>query len=42
MGDVDKGGAEGGLQLLELDLHVLAQLEIQCAQRLIEQQERGL
>ena len=42
MGDVDKSGAEGRLQLLELDLHVLAQLEVECAQRLVEQQQRGL
>jgi hypothetical protein len=39
--DIHEGGAEGGLQLFELDFHVLAQLEIEGAQRLVEQQQCG-
>ena len=42
VGDVDEGGAERGLQLLEFDLHVLAQLQIERAERLVEQQQRRL
>ena len=41
MGDVDKGGAKVGLQLLELNFHVLTQLQIQGTQGLVEQQQRG-
>jgi hypothetical protein len=40
--DVDERRAEIRLQLLQLDLHVLAQLEVERAQRLVEQQQRGL
>ena len=40
--DVDKGRAEVRLQLLQLDLHVLAQLEVEGAQRLVEQKQRRL
>src|SRR5438067_396853 len=40
--DVDEGRAEVRLQLLQLDLHVLAQLEIEGAERLIEQEQRRL
>jgi hypothetical protein len=39
MCDVDEGRAEIGLQLLQLDLHVLAQLEIEGAERLVEQEQ---
>ena len=42
VGDVDEGGAEGRLQLLELDLHVLAQLQVERSERLVEQQQRRL
>ena len=42
MRDVDEGRAEVRLQLLQLDLHVLAQLEIEGAERLIEQEQRRL
>ena len=40
--DVDEGRAEIRLQLLQLDLHVLAQLQVERAQRLVEQQQRRL
>ena len=40
--DVHEGSAEVRLQLLQLDLHVLAQLEVKRAERLVKQQERGL
>ena len=40
--DVDERRAEVRLQLLQLDLHVLAQLEVERAERLVEQQQRGL
>ena len=40
--DVDERRAEVRLQLLQLDLHVLAQLEIERAERLVEQQQRRL
>ena len=42
VGDVDEGRAEGGLQLLQFDLHVLAQLEIERTQRFVEQQQGRL
>src|ERR1039458_5291993 len=42
MRDVDKGRAERCLQLLELDLHVLTQLQVERAERLVEQQQRWL
>ena len=38
VGDDDEGDADLALDRLELDLHLLAQLEVQCAQRLVEQQ----
>jgi hypothetical protein len=41
VGDVDEGRAEGGLQLLELDLHAFAQLEIEGAERFVEQEQGG-
>src|SRR5882762_2712993 len=39
VGDVDEGRAERRLQLLELDFHVLAKLQIERAQRLVQQQQ---
>jgi hypothetical protein len=42
VGDVDERRTEIRLQLFQLDFHVLAQLEIERAQRLVEQQQRGL
>ena len=42
MRDVHKSGAKGRLQLLELNLHVLAQFQVQRAQRLVQQQQSGL
>ena len=42
MGDVNKGDAGGLLDALELDLHLLAQLEVQRAERLVEQQHARL
>ena len=40
--DVGEGGVERALQLLQLDLHVLAQLEIERAERLVEEHEGRL
>ena len=40
--NVDERRAEIGLQLLQLDLHVLAELQIERAERLVEQQQRRL
>ena len=42
MGDIDEGDAQLFLKALELNLHLLAQLEIQGAQRLIQQQHFGV
>ena len=42
VGDVHEGDADLGLDPLELDLHLPAQLEVQRAQRLVEQQHAGL
>ena len=42
MGDVHEGRAEGSLQLLELDFHVLAQLQIERSQGLVQQQQGRL
>ena len=39
VGDEDKGEAERALQALQLALHLLAQLEIERAERLVEQQD---
>ena len=41
MGDVDKGYAQLLLHALELYLHALAELEVQRAQRLVEEQHTG-
>ncbi len=38
VGDVDEGDADLALDRLELDLHLLAQLEVERAERLVEQQ----
>ena len=38
---VDEGDAQVGLQVLELELHLLPQLEIECAERLVQQQHPG-
>ena len=40
--DVDKGDAGALLNTLQLDLHVLAQLEVEGAERLVEQQHARL
>ena len=42
VGDEDEGDADVALQALELDLHLLAQLEVEGAERLVEQQHLGL
>ena len=39
--DEDEGDAELGLEQLELDLHLLAELAVERAQRLVEQQHAG-
>ena len=41
MGHVDEGDADLLLDALELDLHLLAQLEVEGAQRLVEEQDGG-
>ena len=38
MGDVDEGDADLGLDALELQLHLAAQLEVEGAERLVEEQ----
>ena len=40
--DVDEGDADLALDALQLDLHLLAELEIERAERLVEQQHLGL
>ena len=42
MGDEDEGDAELLLQRFQLLLHLLAQLEVERAERLVEQQHLGL
>ena len=42
VGDVDEGDAGALLNALELDLHILAQLEVERAERLVEQQHARL
>ena len=42
VGDVDEGDAGAALQLLELGAHALAQLGVEIAERLVEQQDAGL
>src|SRR5207249_4894904 len=41
VGDEDEGDADLALELLELDLHLLAQLEVECAEGFVEQQYAG-
>jgi hypothetical protein len=38
MGDIDEGNAQLALQGLQLGLHLFAQLQVQRAQRFIQQQ----
>ena len=40
MRDVDERDADLALQALQLDLHLLAQLQVERAERLVEQQHR--
>ena len=40
VGDIEEGDADLGLDALELGLHLLAELEIERAERLVEQQHR--
>ena len=42
VGDEDEGDARLLLDLLQLDLHVLAELQVQGTERLVEQQDAGL
>ena len=42
VGDEDEGDADLALQRLELALHLLAQLEVEGAQGLVEQEHLGL
>ena len=41
VGDEDEGDAELALEQLELDLHLLAQLAVERAERLVEEQHAG-
>ena len=41
MRDVDERDADRLLDVLELDLHLLAELQVERAQRLVEQQHAG-
>ena len=41
MGDEDERDADLALDLLQLDLHLLAELEVERAERLVEQQHLG-
>ena len=41
VGDVDEGDADLALDRLQLDLHLLAQLQVEGAERLVEQQHLG-
>ncbi len=41
VGDVDEGDAHLALDRLQLDLHLLAQLQVEGAERLVEQQHPG-
>ena len=42
VGDIDEGDARSPLDLLQLALHVLAELEVKCAQRLVQKQDAGM
>ncbi len=39
MGDVNERRGERGLQLLQLDFHVFAQLQVECSEGLVQQQQ---
>src|SRR5690606_20606622 len=41
MGDEDGGHAERALDTLDLDLHLLAQVLVEGAERLVEKEQRG-
>ena len=41
MGDVEEGDAELALEALELDLHLLSELEVESPERLVEEQDLG-
>src|SRR5205823_13588484 len=41
VGDVDEGDPDLLLDRLELDLHLLAQLEVERTQRLVQEQDSG-
>ena len=41
VGDVDERDPEVSLQRLQVDLHLLAELEVERAERLVEQQHLG-
>jgi hypothetical protein len=41
VGDVDEGQTHLGLDALELELHLPAQLEVERAERLVEQEHLG-
>ena len=38
MGDIDEGDADFALDALQLDAHLFAQLQIECAERLIKKE----
>ena len=40
--DVDEGGAERAVQRAQLDLHLLPELEVERAERLVEEEDAGL
>ena len=42
MRDEDEGDADFALELAKFDLHLLAQLLVECAQRFVEQQNLGI
>ena len=41
MGDEQEGDADVALQVLQFDLHVAAQLAVECRERLVEKQHGG-
>jgi hypothetical protein len=41
VGDVDEGDADLLLDALQLDLHLLAELQVEGAERLVEEQDAG-
>jgi hypothetical protein len=42
VGHVDERDPDLGLDALQLDLERLAELEVECAERLVEQQDRSV